>query len=229
VYKTAVFDRNQDGRDDVLWFSTSGNVPLWLGNTDRTFTHSAIFTGGPNFTPFAGDFNGDGRDDIVYDAPARGKDYEWLGTADLHYHQQLIHINGDFGYVVGDFNGDGRDDLYLTPRNDTSSAYLGLARPDGSFAFRVAAGAPRGAFVFALDANRDGYDDLFFYGRGSAPDSIWFGSAGGIPHNRVAIEIDGSDYHPFVGDFDGDGNDDVFWYAPGSSPDHLWFDVPNRK
>jgi hypothetical protein len=73
------------------------------------------------------------------------------------------------------------------------------------------------------DFNGNGNDDIFWYGPGSASDTMWFGT------NRndsfatgYNVDVNG-DYLPLRGDFDGDGFSDVVWYGPGSLPDRIWY------
>jgi hypothetical protein len=74
---------------------------------------------------------------------------------------------------------------------------------------------------FTGDFDGDGRADVFWYGPGTAPDSIWFGEAGGS-FSPLAMPVSGT-YEPFTGDFDGDGRADIFWYGPGTAPDSIWF------
>jgi FG-GAP-like repeat len=74
---------------------------------------------------------------------------------------------------------------------------------------------------FTGDFDGDGRGDIFWYGPGTAPDSIWFGEPGGS-FTPLAMPVSGT-YRPFTGDFDGDGRGDIFWYAPGTAPDSIWF------
>jgi FG-GAP-like repeat len=76
---------------------------------------------------------------------------------------------------------------------------------------------------FTGDFNGDGRSDIFWYGPGSGPDSVWLsrgdGTFSGAPRPVGGV------YVPLVGDYDGNGRTDVFWYAPGSpasSPDRMW-------
>ncbi|HEY3834424.1 MAG TPA: FG-GAP-like repeat-containing protein [Acidimicrobiia bacterium] len=223
-YSPVVLDVNGDGRSDIVWYRQGNPDPLWLGNADGSFTERSFQGPGPALTGVAGDFNGDGHDDILWDAPGFPHDVEWLSNGHGGFTQHGVEIVGSFKITVGDFNGDGRDDLLLTAIKGGSD-YIGMANSDGTFTFRVATGAPPNTVAFVLDANHDGYDDLFFYGPGATPDTIWYGGASGIPQSRVATEINGTSYMPFSGDFNGDGHDDVFWYAPGAAPDAFWSDA----
>jgi hypothetical protein len=73
---------------------------------------------------------------------------------------------------------------------------------------------------FTGDFDGDGRTDIFWYGPGSASDTIWF-ARGGTTFDRLSRPVSGS-YLPFTGDFNGDGRTDIFWYGPGSGPDSVW-------
>jgi FG-GAP-like repeat len=79
---------------------------------------------------------------------------------------------------------------------------------------------------FTGDFDGDGRADIFWYGAGSAPDSVWFGEPGGN-FSPLATPVSGT-YQPFTGDFDGDGRADIFWYGAGSAPDSVWFGEAGR-
>jgi hypothetical protein len=72
-----------------------------------------------------------------------------------------------------------------------------------------------------LDIDGSGVDDVLWYGRGTARDALWLGSASGT-FTGGTMNVKGT-YTPIVGDFDGDHRDDVFWYAPGSALDTIWW------
>jgi hypothetical protein len=74
------------------------------------------------------------------------------------------------------------------------------------------------------DFNGDGRHDQLWYGRGSSPDAMWFGTAtGGFTAGDVNVK---GTYTPLSGDFNGDGYDDVLWYGPGAASDSLWYGGP---
>jgi hypothetical protein len=91
--------------------------------------------------------------------------------------------------------------------------------------FTVAAGAAPSykvdkTFLPAqVDLDGNGYDDIFWYGTGSAPDSVWFFGPDAV--EGVTTSVTGT-YTPVPGDFDGNGYDDILWYGPGSATDALW-------
>ena len=77
-------DFNGDGRDDILWRDSAGNISNWLGNANGGFTPNGANSG--YFVPLnwdvvsIGDYNGDGRDDILW-RNGDGTLANWLGTA----------------------------------------------------------------------------------------------------------------------------------------------------
>ena len=78
------------------------------------------------------------------------------------------------------------------------------------------------------DFDGDNRDDVLWYGPGSAPDYVWFGTSGGGFTARQ-ITVGGTYRPPVTGDFNGDGRSDVLWYGPGDAPDYLWFGQANRS
>jgi surface antigen len=73
------------------------------------------------------------------------------------------------------------------------------------------------------DFNGDGNSDVFWYGPGDEPDSIWYGaSTRGSFSKGHQVTVTGT-YSPVPGDFNGDNFSDVFWYGPGDTADSIWF------
>lgn len=76
-------DFNGDGKDDILWRNSSGQLTDWLGNSTGGFTANSANMSQLVSTAWhvadIGDFNGDGRDDILW-RHDDGHTTEWLGT-----------------------------------------------------------------------------------------------------------------------------------------------------
>ena len=120
-------DFNGDGKSDVLWRDTAGDVGLWLMNGPQILQGTA-FTAVPLNWSVVGqrDFNGDGKADILWRDTA-GDVGLWLmnGT-------QIIQ-GGAFSAVslnwsivgTGDFNGDGKADiLWLDNQNNVGIWFM---------------------------------------------------------------------------------------------------------
>lgn len=98
----------------------------------------------------------------------------------------------------------------------------GLCDPSAPKGFTLATRTVNGNYTPAVgDFNGDGESDIFWYGTGTNPDSLWYGSPSGsfVP---ASAKVSGT-YQPVVGDYDGDGRDDIFWYGTGTNPDSLWY------
>jgi hypothetical protein len=76
-------DFNGDGRSDILWRENAGQVGVWLGNADGSFTiNEASVRPVDNKWHVAaiGDYNGDHRDDLLWHNED-GTVTDWLATA----------------------------------------------------------------------------------------------------------------------------------------------------
>ena len=81
-------DFNGDGRDDILWRNTNGDVTNWLGQANGNFSGNAANSYNNPGAGWAvigtGDFNGDGRDDVLL-RNANGTVIDWLGQANGNF------------------------------------------------------------------------------------------------------------------------------------------------
>ena len=74
-------DFNGDGRDDILWRHSSGQMINWLGQANGGFASNAGANAGTDWNVASiGDFNGDGRDDILW-RNDDGNVTNWLGQS----------------------------------------------------------------------------------------------------------------------------------------------------
>ena len=181
-------DFNGDGRDDILWRDTSGNIFDFLGTASGGFVNNGdnSFVGVSNGTKVAGvgDFNGDGRDDILW-RDASGTLFDFLGTANGGY----VNNGGNSSISValstqvvgvGDFNGDGLSDILFRDASGNIFDFLGTA--NGGF---VNNGANSFASVGSTwqvasigDFNGDGHSDVLW--RNDAGTIVdWLGTSNG--------------------------------------------------
>jgi Ca2+-binding RTX toxin-like protein len=140
-------DFNGDGRDDVLWRNSNGQVSDWLGQANGGFVLNDAVALTQVDTAWkvvgTGDFNGDGRDDILW-RHTNGSLSNWLGQANGGFVNNGA-ISGTFVpltwtvVAVGDYNGDGRDDILW--RNSNGIVTDWLANANGSFTPNDAAAA----------------------------------------------------------------------------------------
>ncbi len=126
-------DFNSDGREDILWRNTSGEVTAWLMNGSAIAGSGDLTSGGVAMSPDpswsiagVGDFNHDGRSDIFW-RNSNGALTEWLmnGTtiaASGNITSGGVAVTPDATWHVveiGDFNGDGTSDILW--RNDSGA------------------------------------------------------------------------------------------------------------
>src|SRR5208282_151976 len=114
-------DFNGDGKSDILWRDTSGDVAIWEMNgttiLNPTATYVATVSTASGWTIVGtGDFNGDGYGDILW-RDTSGDVAIWLmnGTTILNpttsYVATVPTASGWTIVGTGDFNGDGKTDI----------------------------------------------------------------------------------------------------------------------
>ena len=121
-----VGDFNGDGKTDILWRNSNGDVGLWNsvpGAGSVSFTDQDL-----GIVPTSwqiqgvGDFNGDGRADILWRNTTTGDVQLWHSVPG---EGSVIFTGQDLGVVpldwhvqeVGDFNGDGKADVLWRDNN----------------------------------------------------------------------------------------------------------------
>ena len=114
---TAAHDFNGDGKSDVVWRDTSGNVAIWEVNGTAILNQNSSFVGnvaGQWTIVGQRDFNGDGYADLLWhDTIGNVAIWEMKGTTILSANSSFVaNVPTNWSIVgVGDFNGDGMGDL----------------------------------------------------------------------------------------------------------------------
>ncbi len=110
-------DFNGDGKSDILWRDSSGNVAIWEMNGTSVLNPNATVIGGVSTVwsiVGTGDFNGDGMSDILWhDTSGNVAIWEMNGTSVLNPNATFVGGVSTVWSIVGsgDFNGDGKSDI----------------------------------------------------------------------------------------------------------------------
>ena len=132
-------DFDGDGKDDILWRRSDGELTNWLGTATGAFqpNGSHFLTNVSSDWQIAGvgDFNGDGQDDILW-RNLDGRITDWLGTGDGTFTDNVANaynsVSLDWHVAdIGDYNGDHRADIAW--RNDDGRLTNWLGTADGGF------------------------------------------------------------------------------------------------
>jgi len=184
------------------------------------------------------DYNGDGLQDFLYSPQndTAGRQL-WRGNPDgtftLVTHLRSSLTKDQHACTTADFDHNGLPDIYCVMgamhSTRTKANPLWLQQADGSWKLNEASGAQdpygRGYSTTALDANGDGWQDLFvdndhpradgmptpnrlFLNRGTDVHGAWLGFADAGPNSGVEFE-QGKRGCDFSTDFNGDGHADI--------------------
>ncbi len=216
-------DFNGDGRSDLLWRNSNGQLSSWLGSSNGALNDNGAVVN--QFVPTSwriqgtADFNGDGRSDVLW-RNVNGQLSNWLGTANggLADNGNVVNQFVSLDWKIagtGDFNGDGRADIVWRNDNGRLSQWLGTANGGLSDNFaNVNAFVPTAWKIAGTgDFNGDSFSDVLWR-NDNGQLSQWLGSASG------ALIDNGVNVNQFVpnawkiagtGDFNGDGFSDVLW------------------
>ena len=225
-----VGDYDGDGKEDILWYSATGDETIWWG-AGRTFEKAASAVLAPGgYKPVAGDYDGDGKDDIHWYKAGTANDFQWWGSATRAFE---VRTNSDAGgtydqVVSGNYNGDAYDDIFFYRHPDKTKAceYKGAQFYWYGKAGRgdLATGSTSTLFEcyfkwFSGDIDGDGKDDQLAYGL-SPNDKDMVVFQGATPTNVRFAQPYG--LRPVLGDFEGDGRTDIYWFSTSAADSQWW-------
>ncbi|MGN6695677.1 MAG: hypothetical protein ACTHN0_15990 [Aquihabitans sp.] len=146
---------------------------------------------------------------------------------DYGWDYQALSIGGtNYQVLRGQFAGDSATDLlFYAPGSGADSLWIGKAGVKGTNGFTKVGLSIGGTYVPVVgDFAGDDYDDVLFYGRGSAPDVLWTSVDTASYFSAKSVKISGTNYQPkAILDYRAVGaKDDVLFLGPGSVPDYLW-------
>lgn len=180
-FAVVVGDFNGDGKPDVAvtnrpgeGLTQPGNVSVFLGKGDGTFTAGAIIpvAGAPQYGPYsmvAADLNGDGKVDLAFtiakESTAGSGVGVLLGNGDGTFQSTVTYGAASANLNVADLNGDGIPDLALSAAPGAPGVGVLLGYGDGSFQSEAViptndTGSGAIGPMAAADFNHDGKIDL---------------------------------------------------------------------
>jgi hypothetical protein len=204
-------DFNGDGKSDLLWRDSSGNLAAWLMN-GATVSSTGGLGNVPNNWSIVGqrDFNGDGMTDLLW-RDTNGDAAIWFmnGTQVL---SSAPIAAGNAGWSVaatGDFNGDGMGDILW----EDASGNLVVWLMNGATPFAVGAigAVPLTLSVAGVgDFNGDHKFDILWRDN-SGNISIWFMNGTQVASSAVVGNVPSIWTVVGTGDFDGNGMSDIIF------------------
>ena len=213
-----VADFDGDGKDDILWQTTTGATHISFMNSTAV-DHCAALGVQTDRIMGTGDFNGDGKADIVWRNMGTGAVRISLmngGTVSawLNVGQSPISLSVKLE-AVGDFDGNGRADM-LWRNQSTGNSVMSFHATDGSVTSWPQVSRfinPANTTAMKVgDFDGDGKTDIVWrnLSTGNVVVSIMNGN---VPawQSLTPTPISPTVALEAMGDFDGDGKDELLW------------------
>jgi hypothetical protein len=208
-------DHNGDGRADLLWRNTSGQLVAWYMN-------GAALVGWLDFGVVStawridavADFDGDTRADILWRYQSTGAAYMWFmnGGTILSHGSPTTYRDSSWSVAgLGDLDGNGTRDIAWR----TSGGQLATWLMQGTTVAAVGEfGQVSTAWQLAAlaDLNGDGRADMLWRAPGTGATYAWFMQGNTIVgYGPLSAAYDASWQLAGRGDLNGDGRADLIW------------------
>jgi len=204
-------DFNSDGRTDILWRNTAGDVSMWQMNGYAN-TNRFISGNGPGWiVGGTGDFDADGKADILWRDNAGNAAIWLMNGATVSSFAPIGNLPTSWAIAgVADFNADGRADILWRNASGDVAVWLmnGVAVTNsGTF---IANRPPSWTIAGTGDFDGDGKADVLW--RDTSGDvSLWIMNGITITSNTTIANIWSGWTIVGVADFNGNGRADILW------------------
>jgi hypothetical protein len=208
---------NGDGKSDIVWRDTSGDVALWLMNGNQLLQAGGLGTVPMTWSIIGQrDFTGAGNADILWRDSSGDLAMWFMNGVQLALAASLGNVPTSWTiYGTSDLNGDGKGDLlwrdtagdlaiwFMNGATVTSTASLGNVPTSWSIA-----GDAKGDILW-----RDTAGDLAIW-QVNGSQVVASAGLGNVPSNWQLAGL---------GDFNGDGVVDILWRDSNTGTVAIWF------
>jgi hypothetical protein len=224
---TDTHDFNGDGKSDIAWRDTSGNLAVWLMN-GATVSSSGGLGAVPTTWSVVGqrDFNNDGKGDFLWQNTSTGDVAIWLmNGAQVTQAAGVGNVPPSAWSIVGtgDFNGDSRGDILWRDTSGNVAVWF-MNGAQVTRATAVSSVPANWSIAGTGDFNGDGKSDILWRDTTNGNVAIWLMNGAqvtqsyGLGNAPTAWSIVGT------GDFNGDGYSDILW-RDSSGNVAIWFAI----
>jgi hypothetical protein len=208
-------DFNGDGKADILWRHSGGDVAIWLMDGPTLISGPDIANVDTSWQIVgSGDFDGDGKSDILWRHSGGDVAIWFMNGTSLVTGPNLGNVNTSWQIVgIGDFNGDGKSDIVWRHSGGDVAIWLMngpsiLSGPD------IANVSTTWQIVGTGDFDGDGKSDILW--RHSGGDvAIWFMNGTSLVSGPNLGNVGTGWQIVSTGDYNGDGKSDILWRYSG--------------
>jgi hypothetical protein len=215
----ATHDFNGDGKSDILWRDTAGDLALWLMNGGTVASSGGLGNLSATAWSVVGqrDFNGDGEADMLWRNTGGGMALWFMSGLQVASAASLGNVPAVWTiYGTGDLNGDGMGDLLW---RDTGGDVAIWLMNGSTVSSAVSLGNVTTSWSIAGDDNTGN-----IYWQDTAGDrSIWHVSGGQVTAAASLGNLPSNWQIAGLGDFNGDGVVDILWRDSVSGTAVIWF------